>query len=150
MLKKLIFTICCLLLTMSVACTGSTETNTNGTKTDTETKDLPKGIDPKPVQPDGKTTPGIPDTKDANLKDLPKGATPTPGIPDPKSIGKTPVPKGATPTPGIPSPEELKKMKEKKVNMDDVNNPKDKPKSDGDKEVTSPIDRKRQVDKSSN
>lgn len=145
MLKRIIFTSFCLLITMSIACTGSSEPNSNGAKTSTETKDLPKGIDPKPVQPDGKTTPGIPDPKNANLKELPKGTTPTPGIPDPKTIGKTPVPKGATPTPGIPSTEELKKMKERKVDMDEVNNPKTR--KNGDKETTSPIDRKRRVDK---
>lgn len=128
-------------LTLFAGCPNSSDSDADSSTSDGKSKNLPRGMETKPVQPDGKTTPGIPDAKNANV--MKKGTTPTPGIPDPKTIGKTPVPKGATPTPGIPSPEELKKQREQKVNPNDVN----KAPSKTDSEVTSPIDRKRRVGK---
>jgi hypothetical protein len=140
MLNKITTLIFCLSLAIFTACSGDTDTGAN--KAATDSKDLPEGISTKPVQPDGKTTPGIPDPKTINTNSVPKGATPTPGIPDPKTIGKTPVPKGATPTPGIPSPDELKKQRDRKVDPNEVNKP-SKTSSTG--ETTSPIDRQRKV-----
>ncbi len=140
MLKRFAIVFFCLSLAIFSACSGSgSTTDGNGSKTDPA--NLPEGISTKPVEPDGKTTPGIPDPKNANIENLPKGTTPTPGIPDPKTIGKTPVPKGATPTPGIPSQEELEKMRKRKVDPNEVN----KPAKNNDSETTSPIDRQRKV-----
>lgn len=141
MLKKIMIASFCLSLTLLVGCPS--DSNTNSVNQNTNQTNLPEGMNTNPAQPDGKTTPGIPDAKNANLSDLPKGTTPTPGIPDPKTIGKTPVPKGATPTPGIPSQEELEAQKKKKVDINDVNNPPSKT----DDDTTSPIDRKRRTGK---
>jgi len=126
-----------MLMISMAACAG--DSGTNGSANTSDPKNLPEGIRTKPIQPDGKTTPGIPDPKTVDVNKMPKGTTPTPGIPDPKTIGKTPLPKG-TSTPGIPSPEELKRQKERKIDPNEVNRPS---KTTG--ETTSPIDRQRKV-----
>lgn len=148
MLFRIIIATFCLSLLIFSACSSEPSANSNGSGGNADAKNLPDGMKTEPLKPDGKSTPGIPDPKNANLNDLPKGTSPTPGIPDPKSIGKTPIPKGATPTPGIPSKEELEQMKKRKVSIDEVNNPSASSKSDSksDKKEVSPIDRQRKVD----
>jgi hypothetical protein len=143
MFKKIYIAVFCLSLTMFLGCSG--DSSGNSATSNTNQANLPDGMNTKPVQPDGKTTPGIPDPKTVDVNKMPKGTTPTPGIPDPKTIGKTPVPQGATPTPGIPSKEELEKQRKRKVDINEVNNPATK----SDSETTSPIDRKRRAGKPS-
>lgn len=143
MLNKIIFATFCLSLTMFIGCPSGANDSNSPASNGADSKNMPAGMDTKPVQPDGKTTPGIPDPKTVDINKVPKGATPTPGIPDPKTIGKTPVPKGATPTPGIPSPEELKKQRDRMMKDANVVNQSTKT----DRETTSPIDRKRLANK---
>lgn len=101
---------------------ASAPTNSSNTSTNSPAN-VPAEFSTKPVQPDGSSTPGIPPANQANLSNMPKGATPTPGIQDPSTIGRTPVPKGATPTPGIPSEEELKRQMSRPVDPNEVNRP---------------------------
>lgn len=111
-----------LLLSIFVACSGATAPrNDGGPKQQESPKDLPEGLNTKPVEEGTSPTPGIPDPKDPAANEVPKGTTPTPGIPDPKQLGK-PLPKGATPTPGIPDPETLKRqMNRKRKDIENVN-----------------------------
>ncbi len=138
-MKRIIFATLCLSAVMFLGCSVGSETNSNGSSNKSVNAKLPEGINTKPIKPDGKTTPGIPDPKKAKIE-YPANGTPIPGIPDPKTVSKTPYPKDVSPAPGIPSQNELKKMRERKVDPNEVNRP-----VKTDKEVTSPIDRKRRV-----
>lgn len=143
MLKKIIFAGLYISIFTFTGCFSEVNTNSGVSNMNSGGRNMPEGLDAKPIQPDGKTTPGISDSKMTDADNVPKGETPTPGIPDSKEIGKTPLPQGAT-TPGIPSPEELKQQRERKVDPNEVNRPVQK--SDNE-ETTSPIDRKRRAGK---
>ncbi len=144
MLKKIIFALFCLSLIIFAGCFSDTASKSDAPSANSETQNLPEGIEIKPIQPDGKTTPGIPDPKTADARNVPQGTTPTPGIPDSKEVSKPTIEEGTTPTPGIPSQEELKQQRERRVDSTEVN---PSVKKNDDNETTSPIDRKRRAGK---
>ena len=127
-MKNILFTAFIFLVALNTACPTATapsgNSNTSSNVSTTSPANIPDEFSNKPITPSGNSTPGIPNEKQANLSNMPKGATPTPGIPDPKNIGKTPVPKGATPTPGIPDEKILKEQRDKPVSNKNIELPK--------------------------
>jgi hypothetical protein len=109
MLRDAFYIVIILTVVAIAACTSATAPGNSGPNSNVPAN-VPPEFSGTPIAPDGNETPGIPPANQANMTNMPRGATPTPGIPDPSTIGKTPVPKGATPTPGIPPPEVLKKQ----------------------------------------
>ena len=143
MFRKLSFISICFLFALNFACGASETANTNQvTNIKVDQANLPPEFATSPMNTNGASTPGIPDSNNANLA---KGATPTPGIPDPSTIGKTPMPKNTPPIPGIPDEETLKKQMNTPRNANDVNQSPPNPQSNS--AANSPIDRLRQVRK---
>ncbi len=129
MLKTTLIGSIILSVSLGVAC-GTTENSTNSANSagnkpviTNNPANLPEGLSPKPIEPSGNATPGIPDPKTVNANSIPKGTTPTPGIPDPTK--PTPQAKNTPKIPGIPTEEELKKMQNQKVDPSVVNDPKE-------------------------
>ncbi len=112
MIRNIFYIAILLTVGFIAACTSATAPgNSNQTSPNSNTmSNIPPEFSGTPIAPDGKETPGIPPANQANMSNMPRGATPTPGIPDANTIGKTPVPKGATPTPGIPDEKTLKEQ----------------------------------------
>ena len=145
MFRKLSFVLLCFLTVLNFACGTSETANTNQiTNNSIDQANLPPGLSTSPVNINGASVPGIPDSANANIPL--KGATPTPGIPDPSTFGKTPMPKGTPPIPGIPDAETLKKQMNTIRNANDVNQPPPATSQDNTSK-TNPIDRNRTVRK---
>ncbi len=94
---------------IALGCGGAAPANsTANSNTNTAIKldpaNMPPGLSPNTAIPAANAT-NVP----ANVKVLPKGATPTPGIPSEKEL-KKPFKPGATPTPGIPDPATIRKQ----------------------------------------
>lgn len=130
MVKKILFGLIILSAFLAVACGGNEPTNSNvanavnansgNAVVITNPANMPEGLSTKPAEPSGNSTPGIPNPKEVNVNAKPANV---PGISDANGMLKT-LPKGTTPTPGIPSAEQLKKMQERKVDINEVNDPK--------------------------
>ena len=74
--------------------------------TNMSAEDLPEGLSPKPIEPQG----DIPGISNANkLQQVPSNVSPAEGIPSADDLKKPRKP-GATPTPGIPSEEEIRRQ----------------------------------------
>ncbi len=108
MIRNYILVILISVAAIAGACTSTSAPPNSGPNANTSSN-VPPEFQGTPLAPDGKTTPGIPEANQANMSNMPKGATPTPGIPDPANLNK-PAPKGATPTPGIPDEKTLKEQ----------------------------------------
>lgn len=120
-MKKLLLLSALLLFFGCQANSKEENQNTGKANVSVSDKDLPPEFSTSPLPIQG-TTPGIPDP--SQIKEIPKGPTPTPGIPDIKELNK-PFKPGKTPTPGIPSPEEIKRQLNTPVDISVVNQPSD-------------------------